>query len=76
MKTEYTAEDLRDIYGEYCADNRITEAPEADDLTAEDLAEMVEEFEFRTERADRLPYSVAVEVVGDWLEDWLIAHGF
>ena len=76
MKTEYTAEDLRDIYGEYCADNRITEAPEADDLTAEDLAEMVEEFEFRTERADRLLYSVAVEVVGDWLEDWLIAHGF
>lgn len=76
MKTEYTAEDLRDIYGEFCADNRITDAPEAEFLTAEQLAEMLDEFEFRTERADRLPYSVAVEVVADWVEDWMYTHGF
>lgn len=72
MKTIITAEDLRDIYGNYCDENRITEAPEADDLTAEQLAEMVEDFEWRTESRDRFDIlAVAESVISDWINDYL-----
>ena len=70
MKTIITAEDLRDIYGEYCADNRITDAPEAEELTADQLDEMFEDFEQRSENSLMMPYRIAVNVIEDWLFTW------
>lgn len=70
MKTIITAEDLRDIYGNYCDENRITDAPEADDLTADQLGEMFEDFEQRSENSLMMPYRIAVNVIEDWLFTW------
>lgn len=79
MKITITAEDIRDYYADYLAkyegDPDLEGVPTAEDLTAEDLAEMLEAFEWRESWHDNFdPLAALGFVVEEWVEDWKSCH--
>lgn len=76
MKINITADVFRGFYADFLerweCSPELTDAPRADGLTADQLAEMVEDFEWRTESRDRFDIlAVSESVISDWINDYL-----